>query len=594
MAFNDTANDTTSGHQPPEYHLQIGEKHSDQQHTSGKVHSELHGEDAFRLMYLMPGSGDDEIHIRLQTVFLQHSPSYEAISYVWGDVSRNESIQSETGLLYVTKNLVDALRAIRLPDRERCLWADAICIDQNNILERNHQVKQMAQLFANARNVLVWLGVDQNELALGAFHCARLLASPTRRDELLRDPDYSRHAIDLLNSLAARAWFQRIWTTQEIGLASQATCLCGGSAIEWPVLTAAYDHLIVHPLSRRFMSHTSRVRLRVLAQKWEPTTDLTFLDLLESIQNRTSTDPRDRIFALLAHPSAFLRDNNAGPARSIIEADYRLSLYQVFTRAAKGIMQQSCNLDVLSHVRRGGTPRWLPSWVPAWNEAQSASPLTSQRFLNACGASHGSFDHYMPNFSAEGELRTNGVCCDRVSHVLLDHCSLHAIFRWRDNFASIGDTSGADLEAWTDSVCQMLTDEAEPPGTSRDEMDAIGLEEIRDMFNEMGTVPKKVEQFHHLLNLVSTAMTADDQRRFFVTEAGRIGLALCGSLFRSAYDRPQAGDGVFVLECGRVPYLLRLGVGDKYRLIGDCYIESLMNGEAWTVRFARRQPVTIV
>jgi hypothetical protein len=40
---------------------------------------------------------------------------------------------------------------------------DAICIDQDNILERGHQVKQMGEIYSYAGTVLTWLGLHSNK-----------------------------------------------------------------------------------------------------------------------------------------------------------------------------------------------------------------------------------------------------------------------------------------------------------------------------------------------------------------------------------------------------------------------------------------------
>ena len=63
--------------------------------------------------------------------------------------------------LKVTPNLEEALRSLR-DDSEggqsRTLWVDAICINQTDTLERNHQVAQMQEIYADAQQVIVWLG----------------------------------------------------------------------------------------------------------------------------------------------------------------------------------------------------------------------------------------------------------------------------------------------------------------------------------------------------------------------------------------------------------------------------------------------------
>jgi hypothetical protein len=58
----------------------------------------------------------------------------------------------------VQENLDRALYRLRRPDLERTLWVDAICIDQENGIERGHQVSQMGRIFQLASTVYVWLG----------------------------------------------------------------------------------------------------------------------------------------------------------------------------------------------------------------------------------------------------------------------------------------------------------------------------------------------------------------------------------------------------------------------------------------------------
>ncbi|KAF2830838.1 HET-domain-containing protein, partial [Ophiobolus disseminans] len=41
------------------------------------------------------------------------------------------------------------------------LWIDAICINQSDLLERNHQVAQMRDVYTKAESVIAWLGLTQ-------------------------------------------------------------------------------------------------------------------------------------------------------------------------------------------------------------------------------------------------------------------------------------------------------------------------------------------------------------------------------------------------------------------------------------------------
>ncbi|KAL1845752.1 hypothetical protein Daus18300_014454 [Diaporthe australafricana] len=115
-----------------------------------------------RLFHLQHGSWSDEVSCRLEVVDLdaKPAPAYEAISYVWGsqDEDSMKSIRLDGHNFRVGASLHSALRHLRSPATTRSLWADAICIDQGSISERNKQVELMRDIYAGCRGVLIWLG----------------------------------------------------------------------------------------------------------------------------------------------------------------------------------------------------------------------------------------------------------------------------------------------------------------------------------------------------------------------------------------------------------------------------------------------------
>jgi hypothetical protein len=60
---------------------------------------------------------------------------------------------------------------LRSPDTDRALWMDALCINQEDVIERNQQVYLMGSIYSQAREVLVWLGPekDNSDLAMDLF-----------------------------------------------------------------------------------------------------------------------------------------------------------------------------------------------------------------------------------------------------------------------------------------------------------------------------------------------------------------------------------------------------------------------------------------
>lgn len=131
---------------------------------------------------------------------------YDALSYAWGSPERNQSISIDNINLPITSNLHAALLQLRNCFFERIVWADAICINQQDIQERNNQVRHMAMIYAMTSRVIVWLGEaeDSSDKALEEIHKSangqRTTTGPTIRNAVLK--------------LLLRPWFKRVWVIQ--------------------------------------------------------------------------------------------------------------------------------------------------------------------------------------------------------------------------------------------------------------------------------------------------------------------------------------------------------------------------------------------
>ncbi|PVH78634.1 hypothetical protein DL98DRAFT_421844, partial [Cadophora sp. DSE1049] len=101
-----------------------------------------------------PRSGQAELRI----VALDRYPEYEALSYQWGTSSADQSIVIDGQHKAITPNLALALHSLRHEMRERVLWVDAICINQRSTKEKSSQVQLMNRIYAEASEVLIWLG----------------------------------------------------------------------------------------------------------------------------------------------------------------------------------------------------------------------------------------------------------------------------------------------------------------------------------------------------------------------------------------------------------------------------------------------------
>ena len=146
--------------------------------------------DQIKILILHPAAKQDALLCcSLDTCSLSwaHFP-YEALSYTWGPpvdgwTDGDEQMNLCNRTVTVKSNLADSLRQFRHNNRCRRLWVDALCINQNNDLERAQQVAMMAQIYAKALQVLVWVEKDDeaNTGIITAVCCRAFSKRNTRR-----------------------------------------------------------------------------------------------------------------------------------------------------------------------------------------------------------------------------------------------------------------------------------------------------------------------------------------------------------------------------------------------------------------------------
>jgi hypothetical protein len=103
---------------------------------------------AIRLLRILPHLSDDG-HIQCEMWHDSVKGSYTCLSYVWGSAKTPRQILVNGRLLLVRENLYELMQSARskhvIPPRT--FWIDALCIDQNSVYEKSHQVAQMSRLF---------------------------------------------------------------------------------------------------------------------------------------------------------------------------------------------------------------------------------------------------------------------------------------------------------------------------------------------------------------------------------------------------------------------------------------------------------------
>jgi len=106
-----------------------------------------------RLLKLWSGSESDALGHSLQSFPLNNCPPFSALSYAWGDPPASHQILVNQKPFHIRDNLWEFLVQARREESSgsltaRYLWIDAICIDQESVLERNHQVELMRKIYS--------------------------------------------------------------------------------------------------------------------------------------------------------------------------------------------------------------------------------------------------------------------------------------------------------------------------------------------------------------------------------------------------------------------------------------------------------------
>lgn len=241
---------------------------------SNYIYQPLPTRNSIRLLEVFPSTGKSRVWCSLKPFELENAPSFKALSYTWGhsettikrtstsarDIlahcvsrhrdarlldlednvetlgrARRHRIVCDGRLVKVTGNLRDALHMLSnsinmplMPKTPTYYWVDAVCVDQQNVLERNAQVARMADIFHRASGVVVWLGREDDFTADALEVIEKVSAIP--------DIDWSRipytsfyDSADVTHSLKPRLthrnwlgfialinrpWFRRAWVSE--------------------------------------------------------------------------------------------------------------------------------------------------------------------------------------------------------------------------------------------------------------------------------------------------------------------------------------------------------------------------------------------
>lgn len=556
-------------------------------------------------MVLLPGGPKKPIRCKLSTVPVRDAPCYEAISYVWGE--RRGAILCDGKRLEVPLNLAHALIRFRHKTESCLLWADAVCINQNNITERGHQVQMMGDVFRKAERVLVWLGRDGEPSAKKMFDIVNAcfpLPPPHElrariRQSMLQDRELTQH----WNRFFSNDWFERMWIVQEIGLASEATLYCGEASVEWEILARVLQSFMVHLydiiLEHNLFSCKSVTYL--WAQDFQgnrfTSKSTTICEVFTRNRLQKCSNDRDRIYALLGHH--VFKNNLSNPTSPFyLSVDYAVPSAELCTEACQKVIASSKSrpLSILALVQHDPTTIKdfsINSWVPSLNR----TPIS--RMID--------FEGY-PSYTAHGQqsiqpafrdhtLVVRGISFDTVawaSDLFAEDCipqdpsnavemqNPHPLQQTWYYFEEHRREFNNDI---LEAICYSFTAGACEwrPLLTLNSKNMLGNETFKEgliadlaaYLYEMGV------DIGEMLGLVSfgipsrfASIEALHGRRVFVTSRGWVGIGP---------EVTSVGNEVCILfGCPNPMVVWELpSAGEKLvRLCGECYVYGIMHGEA--------------
>lgn len=574
-----------------------------------------------RLLEVSPGRPGNKIVARLFTASLDDCPSFEALSYTWGPPHPSYDISINGFKTFpVGRNLRKALDDLRQPDTARILWTDAICINQKDTAEKQHQVRLMRVIYASAQTVCAWLDYNAQPLDV-SFDDLPYLGDSITLDSYA-DQTYWYPVADIFRN----PYWNRLWIQQELILAKEVKVHCRRDVFDGAQLLrfqqevndlhsrvrdgfgkrsrlAAYvNEYAVGKKGREIMSGgILRARENMLRgrrfylqhAKLETPSKMTkgrlascLLQLFLESASLNMTDPRDRVYGVL------------GLVADVDESEVRVAygdpVVKVYSQVFSLYLETHKSLDYLCFTDKypaPGEPTGLPSWMPP--STVNWSTLTASHACGSTGVGDARID---PETLAHA---VRGVLVDEISFIgarqlaelpVVEAFSIlegYCRRLWPDNpqehLHEKDDVTTLLLGWQTEKQYSKLWGYGRPTAQERTEW----LRAVRSaaekadqdnltLYDIVGTLftPKNILSGRDWE--LCRQLTARFSEAVFVgTERGRL-----GTVQRGAGQEP--GDQVWVIHGCRVPLVLRPAEGKegRFRVVGYVILPGIMHGEA--------------
>jgi hypothetical protein len=383
------------------------------------THSPLnpHIENSIRLIEILPSSlGKDTIECKLTHATTESK--YFCLSYVWGSIDDSRTITINGKPFIVRQNLWEFLKAAndlaieshpiavnvpRVP--VACLWIDALCINQDNVYEKNQQVQRMGEIYEKAQFVVSWLGKN--------FEVSLFLKS-------------LRTEIDRTTTFCRNAYWQRAWVTQEVTKAQNIVFLAGRESADLSVLIPP-----VREYTERFDRNSFPALFDILDRKEQ----CTLLENLWRFRDKQCFDQRDRIYSLLSISqvdAGIIVDYSQSIAKLAITVLW--SLKNDFCLCTAKMVLQTLGVEGSSFANELPTMVELRFSPPSWDEFPGKCPCCTESI---------SLNYVFNNILRSRERYVYCLSCfhdSRIRYQILDepHHHGHLIVAARSSFSLRG------------------------------------------------------------------------------------------------------------------------------------------------------------
>ncbi|MCJ1322396.1 hypothetical protein MMC15_007744 [Xylographa vitiligo] len=549
----------------------------------------------------------------------------------------------------VTSNLFAGLRRLRYPQRLRVLWIDQVCINQSDIQERSAQVSIMRDVYSQAFQVLVWLG-DGSPEDDDVMDFVPYFSSCLRRlnhNEAMRYPLYlyglpnmSMPIWPAFEAFLRKPWFSRVWTAPEVIVSQSAVVLCGSKHVSLELLNKCFSECTKQPvLIATLLSTRPEGSLRYLQDAMRRTAGMEnfqrsnsrdaegfmFLDILKAFGTCKSNLPEDKVFALYSLLPISIR-------RQFEAVDYTRTVEEVYTGVATTTVQCFKNLDILFHAGISVQALNLPSWVPDWStsaanigfgESARESVLRQKDtapdkdIFPLYAATKGStsaaridahtkvlsveaqiiseieilgtaFDRYFPMevtgpvgseaFQASAEITTMIESRRSACFALASSC---VPFRYQSKHDAALACMHCLVAGMTNDK-QRVRSEDLPNGFHQ-------LEEIAKLFSAIAEAAT-VEEIASIQAKTHTAIIFGH-----MTASASIGRVFCLSNDKYMLLAPigtKVGDKICVIHGLPVPFIIR-PEREMFLLVGECYVQGVMDGEVMDMEHVKTQVIDL-